>query len=262
MWFPHAFAELLKHRHQCGIYSIGVFSPLPTPTKQGGVPLCASGVWLLLVGIGSWWFHMTLRYEYQLLTSSRMIYATCIPFWASSRSSGLLGARVGAVRCGHFTAANILRQCICTLKTQLSTRQDMLCSMWGSSLKHPLDLKHIHDAAEGPQDEPHHDFWRVYLLAWLLFVELGYPPLRTGQIQAQRVGNALWFCFEGHGWWHLFTGIGVYFYLVYVEYLHCWLAGTNSFYLLDYKFGLPLISLQDPEGLVAHRKALSTKKLE
>ncbi|EMG47442.1 Alkaline ceramidase, putative, partial [Candida maltosa Xu316] len=61
----------------------------------------------LLVGIGSWLFHMTLRYHFQLLDELPMIYATCIPFWSvfsefKSRKESLM------VGIGIFSAANLL----------------------------------------------------------------------------------------------------------------------------------------------------------
>ena len=35
-----------------------------------------------LVGVGSWLFHMTLKYRFQLLDELPMIYAMCIPTWS------------------------------------------------------------------------------------------------------------------------------------------------------------------------------------
>lgn len=40
------------------------------------------GMGFALVGVGSWWFHMTLQYKYQLLDELPMWYATCIPTWS------------------------------------------------------------------------------------------------------------------------------------------------------------------------------------
>ncbi|EGA60287.1 Ydc1p [Saccharomyces cerevisiae FostersO] len=40
------------------------------------------GMGFSLVGIGSWLFHMTLQYRYQLLDELPMLYATIIPSWS------------------------------------------------------------------------------------------------------------------------------------------------------------------------------------
>ena len=61
----------------------------------------------LLVGVGSWLFHMTLRYHFQLLDELPMIYATCIPFW-SVFSEFKTPRQSILVAVGIFTAANLL----------------------------------------------------------------------------------------------------------------------------------------------------------
>ena len=42
--------------------------------------LCHLGI--LIVGVGSWAFHATLRYEFQLLDELPMIYSTCMMVYA------------------------------------------------------------------------------------------------------------------------------------------------------------------------------------
>lgn len=68
------------------------------------------------------------------------------------------------------------------------------------------------------------------------------------------------FVLEGHGWWHIFTGVGVYFYLVYEEYLRCFLTKTERFYEFRWIAGLPVVQLVDADGLVAFKKAEQEKK--
>ena len=69
------------------------------------------------------------------------------------------------------------------------------------------------------------------------------------------------FLLEGHGWWHIFTGTGVYFYLVYEEYLRCWLTGTQKFYLFEWRYFLPVVVLKDQAGLEAFRSQKDKKDL-
>jgi dihydroceramidase len=44
---------------------------------------------LLVVGVGSWMFHMTLRWEYQLLDELPMIYCASIMLYCMPRQSNL-----------------------------------------------------------------------------------------------------------------------------------------------------------------------------
>ncbi|KAM9927243.1 hypothetical protein OXX80_010345 [Metschnikowia pulcherrima] len=69
------------------------------------------------------------------------------------------------------------------------------------------------------------------------------------------------FVLEGHGWWHLLTGTGVYFYLVYEEYLRCWLTGTQMFYSFEWAYCLPVVILKDPSGLEAFRSLRDKKEI-
>lgn len=61
------------------------------------------------------------------------------------------------------------------------------------------------------------------------------------------------FVLEGHGWWHIFTGLGVYYSLVYEEYLRCFLTGTEDYYKFSWSWGLPVVYCIDKHGLERHR---------
>ncbi|EEQ38575.1 putative alkaline ceramidase [Clavispora lusitaniae] len=255
-------AESLNTVTNAGFIALASFAIYNAHKNKVEFRFVLSAFGFLLVGIGSWWFHMTLRYEYQLLDELPMIYATCIPFWSvfsefrSTRSSWAVGV-------GIFTAANILTAVYLHFKDPTIHQAGYALLNVGIIIESiRLTQKHIHDAAEARKMNRTMIFGvSIFLLGYFLW-NLDIHLCESARSKRREWGMPYGFVLEGHGWWHLFTGIGVYFYLVYVEYLHCWLAGTNSFYSLDYKFGLPLISLQDPEGLAAHRKALSTKKLE
>lgn len=209
----------------------------------------------LLVGIGSWLFHMTLKYEYQLLDELPMIYATCIPFWSvfsesrDKRSSVVVGLSI-------FMAANLLTLIYLIIKdpTIHQTAYGILNAaiLFRSAY---LTNKHVHDKKAAAQ------LHKTMILGVLIFL-LGYFLWNMDihfceQARATRRswGMPYGFILEGHGWWHLFTGTGVYYYLIYEIYLRCWLIGTQQFYLFGFKGCFPTVALIDPAGLEEFKKA-------
>jgi dihydroceramidase len=42
------------------------------------------------------------------------------------------------------------------------------------------------------------------------------------------VGMPLGFVTELHGWWHIFTGLGVYYYIVFIEYLRLYIQAQRK----------------------------------
>lgn len=80
----------------------------------------------LLVGIGSWLFHMTLKYHFQLLDELPMIYATCIPFGPYLVSSKLQD-NPSWWPWGFSRLLICLLSYICILETQPSIKLHMGC---------------------------------------------------------------------------------------------------------------------------------------
>lgn len=214
----------------------------------------------LLVGVGSWWFHMTLRYEYQLLDELPMIYATCIPFWSvfsefkPPRDSRLIGV-------GIFFAANLLTAIYLHFKNPTIHQAGYAVLNAGIIFQSAiLARKHVRDPAElRKMNRTMLIGVSTFLLGYFLW-NLDIHLCELARSKRREWGMPYGFVLEGHGWWHLLTGTGVYFYLVYEEYLHCWLTGINQFYRFEQQWGLPLLTLTDPLGLEAHRAALTHKK--
>ncbi|KAG7193636.1 uncharacterized protein KQ657_000319 [Scheffersomyces spartinae] len=208
-----------------------------------------SALGFLLVGIGSWLFHMTLRYEFQLLDELPMIYATCIPFWSvfsefKTKSQSLL------VALGIFTAANTLTLVYLYWKDPTIHQAGYALLNVGIILRSiGLTQKHVFDPVAKRQ------LFRTMVSGVAIFL-LGYFLWNMDihfchHVRSARrsIGMPYGFVLEGHGWWHIFTGTGVYFYLVYEEYLRCFLQGTDKFYAFKWAYGLPYISLVDKHGL-------------
>lgn len=162
----------------------------------------------ITVGVGSWLFHMTLRYEYQLLDELPMIYATCVPYWIvfsfgkSTAQSIRIGAEV-SIAAAALTAV-YLHYRNPTIHQAGYAVLNVLIILKSVS----LTLKHVHDPAAKK------NLWRTlvggvgtFLLGYALW-NLDIHLCTTWRSARRVVGMPLGFLLEGHGWWHLFTGTG------------------------------------------------------
>lgn len=201
----------------------------------------------LLVGVGSFLFHMTLKYEYQLLDELPMIYATCVPFWSVFSEFQPRKTQV-AVGFGIFMAANLLTTVYLFLKnpTIHQTAYGLLNAGIIARLTY-LAKQHVLDKTAATRLN------NMMVLGVLLFL-LGYAlwNLDIHLCSGARALRRLWgmpygYLLEGHGWWHLLTGFGVYHYLVYEEYLRIWLMGAQKFYECQGSL-FPRVKLIDEAG--------------
>lgn len=214
----------------------------------------------LLVGIGSWLFHMTLKYEFQLLDELPMIYATCIPFWSVfSEFKGPEGTL--AVGFAVFCGANLLTSIYLSYKDP-TIHQAAYAVLNAAIIFRSVFLtqRHVKDQRSLKQLNWIMAFGiLIFLLGYFLWnMDIHFCDLARSTRRSW--GMPYGFLLEGHGWWHLFTGTGVYFYLIYLEYLRCWLLGTQMFYELEWHYSLPVVILKDPKGLEAFK--LKAKKNE
>lgn len=216
----------------------------------------------LLVGVGSWLFHMTLKYQFQLLDELPMIYATCIPFWSvfsefkTPKQSLLVGL-------GIFSAANTLTV------IYLYVKDPTLHQAAYGILNAAIIFKSVALAGKYVKAEAAKTNLRNTMISGIAIFALGYLLWNLdihlcSMVRAKRRdwGIPYGFILEGHGWWHISTGTGVYYYLVYIEYLRCFTSGTQDFYTFKWMYGLPVVCLVDEPGLLRHRNVEALKKAD
>lgn len=255
-------AEALNTITNLGFILLAGFAIYHASTNRLEPRFVFTALGFLLVGVGLWLFHMTLRYEFQLLDELPMIYATCIPFWLvfSEFKTPLQSVGVGV---GIFMAANLLTAVYLHLKNPTIHQAAYALLNAGIIFKLiALTRLHVKDPVARSQLFCTMTFgiaiFGLGYLVWNLDIHF------CTQVRSVRRdwGMPYGFVLEGHGWWHLFTGIGVYFYLVYEEYLRCFLTGTEQFFVFKWTWGLPLVYCVDKLGYDAFRMKQAKKKLQ
>ncbi|EDK47518.1 hypothetical protein LELG_05699 [Lodderomyces elongisporus NRRL YB-4239] len=205
----------------------------------------------LLVGIGSWLFHMTLQYEYQLLDELPMLYATIVPFWSVYSSFQPKSVSI-AIWIGIFLATSLITYIYLYVYTDPALHQTAYAILNGCVIYKSLVLswKHVNDKKIRKQMDGIAMFGvGIFLFGWFLW-NLDIHFCDQVRIIRKGWGIPYGFLLEGHGWWHIFTGTGVYFSLIYEEYLRCFITGTEQFFTLKYYMGfLPVVKCIDPYGL-------------
>ncbi|EPE03254.1 alkaline phytoceramidase [Ophiostoma piceae UAMH 11346] len=195
----------------------------------------------IVVGLGSIAFHMTLKYSMQLADELPMIYATCIIGHAtfSYKTSRLVSALVGA---GLTALAATITVVYYITKDpvfhQLSygalTVGIVLQSMYTMEYQlRPVLKARVPDTANAIMDK----IWRMCLsgigLFLVGFVLWNIDNVYCGHLRSWRHAVLLpWsVVLEGHGWWHIFTGLGAYYFIVWRMWLQRCLDGTEEFRL-------------------------------
>lgn len=204
----------------------------------------------MLVGIGSWLFHMTLQYDFQLLDELPMIYATCIPFWSvfqvkKSKKESIqiaisvfLGAATLTAVYLYFKDPTIHQVAYALLTITVLAKSVLQAQAY---VHDPVAQKHLRLTLISGVCE--------FLGAWGLWNADIHLCGFWRQLRHE-VGIPYGFIFELHGWWHLLTGLAVYKYLMYLEYLRSFILGTNESYTYKWKLGfIPVCCKKENEKL-------------
>ncbi|KAF2401182.1 dihydroceramidase [Trichodelitschia bisporula] len=209
----------------------------------------------LVVGVGSFLFHSTLKYPMQLIDELSMIYTTCIMFYAtfahnkSTRyitilAGSLITLSVSITAYYHYLKDPIFHQVVYAILTAIVLIRALY--VMEINIRPSLRMKETalrSDSADSDTkprtrneqrriDDRDAKILRTMwiMIAYGLSAFLGgfavwnldnvfCPTLRTWR---RKVGLPWGILLEGHGWWHLMTGIGAYYYIVWGIWLrHC-----------------------------------------
>ncbi|PSN73091.1 alkaline ceramidase-like protein [Corynespora cassiicola Philippines] len=205
----------------------------------------------LLVGTGSFLFHATLKYPMQLVDELSMIYTTCLMCYAtfsygkSKRYSLILGLSLVSLALFitlyyHYLQDPTFHQSAYALLTAVV----LFRSIWVmeinirpkfQSKERKAANPRSNGAARGAQEREQvrdgqivRKMWAMIAFGLSIFLggfavwTLDNEFCSTLRKWRREVGMPWGFLLEGHGWWHLMTGVGAYFYIVWGIWLrHC-----------------------------------------
>lgn len=197
----------------------------------------------MVVGTGSFLFHATLKYPMQLVDELSMIYTTCLMFYATfsygrtrryAQLLALLLVALAAFITGyyHYLQDPVFHQNMYALLTAIVLFRSMY--IMELRLRPALRAKEqLDDGSEQLRVDRRdldilHTMWKM--VAFGLTIFLGGFAIWTldnefcGNLRRWRrdIGLPWGLLLEGHGWWHLMTGTGAYFYIVWGIWLrHC-----------------------------------------
>ncbi|CAG59972.1 uncharacterized protein GVI51_H05445 [Nakaseomyces glabratus] len=208
------------------------------------------GLGFSLVGIGSWLFHMTLQYRFQLLDELPMLYATVIPSWSifvenqenliknvDERKAKSLRIQFiySALLFGFVSILTWLYIVVRVVEIfQILYGVLTVMVVIASGI---LTYRDVHDPVAK------RNLFTTMCLGIVPFV-LGFICWQLDihlcslwiHIRRTYLELPLGILLELHGWWHLLTGTGVYIYVVYLQYLRVMTQGRGDDYIFIYRW--------------------------
>ncbi|KAL5359600.1 ceramidase [Aspergillus floccosus] len=219
----------------------------------------------LVVGTGSFLFHSTLKYPMQLVDELSMIYTTCLMAYASFSYSkptpvrivlaiSLASLAVFITLYYHYLQDPVFHQNAYALLTTVVVIRSMYTMevTLRPRFRHSTEEDRLARQKQGlsvlSKERQHYENVRdVKILKTMWFMVLYGLTLFLGgfgiwnldnhycskiRVWRHAVGLPWGIFLEGHGWWHLMTGIGAYMYIVWGTWLrHCLNKRQDEFHL-------------------------------
>jgi len=244
----------------------------------------------LFVGSGSFLFHSTLKYPMQLVDELSMIYTACLMCYATFSFSksrvfnqalgiGLASFAVFITLYYHYLQDPVFHQnAFAFLTTIILFRSAYVMEV---NIRPSFRAKYvtvpqkkivpgsISETKRLEDEKRDQEIIRIMwmMVAWGLSIFLGGFALwgldrvfcSTARRWRHEVGLPWGILLEGHGWWHVMTGIGSYFYIVWAIWLRLCLNGKQDEYRLDWPslfFSLPKVV---PIGSTKRKRTLDGK---
>ncbi|KAH7080560.1 ceramidase [Paraphoma chrysanthemicola] len=197
----------------------------------------------LLVGSGSFLFHATLKYPMQLVDELSMIYTTCLMNYATfsyaqSRvyrivlATGLISLAVFITLYYHYLQDPAFHQNAYAILTAIVLFRAMyvmevnIRPKFKSKEREAANPRLQGGASAGKEREDEKDretlriMWQMIGFGLSIFLG-GFAVWHLDNEYCSKlitwrreIGMPWGFVLEGHGWWHLMTGTGAYYYIV------------------------------------------------
>ncbi|KAJ1727839.1 hypothetical protein LPJ61_004367, partial [Coemansia biformis] len=210
--------------------------------QEGRFLLCYVG--MLVVGLGSWLFHMTLQYQWQLADELPMVYGTCICIYcafqadakAATKSTYMWLVLVGYSATVTLVYVQIRRPVFHQVAYALEVAVIMIRSM--------MHQRQIRKTDQRAYAKLVSLFWLGGGSFGLAFVLWNIDNIFCAELRAMRamLPAALAPFLQLHAHWHIGTALGCYVSIVYQQYLRLIKLGVvNDYRMRRLAFVVPYI---------------------
>ncbi|KAI8885255.1 alkaline ceramidase 3-like protein [Backusella circina FSU 941] len=190
---------------------------------------------VMLVGFGSWCFHMTLQYEMQLLDELPMIYVASIMVWHTfiADPNSKIGYKLPltlAVYSGIVTYSYIL------INNPVFHQVSYAILVFTVVFRAIFLVRKVPSTYTYEKPQLTRVLWISafgFILAFVLWnIDNQFcPSLREWRHSVSLITGSI---SELHGWWHIGTGLGVYYFIVFCEWVNPILRSSSQRYRLHW----------------------------
>ncbi|KAJ2778959.1 alkaline ceramidase ydc1 [Coemansia javaensis] len=190
---------------------------------------------MLVVGLGSWLFHMTLKYQWQLADELPMLYGTCACIYCVLRADAREGAglRVSAWLFAYATAVTLVYvQIRMPVFHQVAYALEVAVVLVRSAM-HQIEIRKTDLRA-------HSELIRLFWLGTgsfgMAFVLWNVDNIFCNELLALRAALpvAVAPLLQLHAYWHIGTALGCYASIVYQQYLRLVKLGAGDSHCIQW----------------------------
>ncbi|POW09133.1 hypothetical protein PSTT_07015, partial [Puccinia striiformis] len=187
----------------------------PSKGSEFTSSFCTCQVGIALVGIGSFLFHATLRYEWQLGDELPMIFAGAMSAYVHLTPAVQIYHEVDFLHQTAFAAISLKKNA--SSISVIHTPTDLFWSALDSELP-PLGLStSLFQLRKNLSREEEQVRWDTIFIRRNIMFIIGFLIWNIDNLYCDRIsqlkeylGTPWSFIIEGHAWWHLATGTGTY----------------------------------------------------
>ncbi|KAH3666491.1 hypothetical protein OGAPHI_003487 [Ogataea philodendri] len=256
------FAEIVNATTNLSFYFLSLNLLRSAIKNDHGLMFVFVSIGMCVVGIGSWLFHMTLKYEFQLLDELPMIYVTAIPFayifgletnskfkrYLVYVTTGTLIAGLTYIYCSVYKNPELHQASYAVLNISIVVKSVSLVK------KHVTDYNQRHFLYKFVGFALFEFLFGF--LVWNLDTVYCSDLIRVRRLVGLPLGALL---FEGHGWWHILTSLGIFHFILYNQMLNVWYRGLQDKYELVWRLGMPFEVRLKPQPAPVAKKEKSSK---
>ncbi|KAJ2756745.1 hypothetical protein GGI19_000623 [Coemansia pectinata] len=226
-------AEFWNTVTNLAFFSLAIFGmwKVRSTRQESRFLLCYMG--MLIVGLGSWFFHMTLQYQWQLADELPMVYCTCVCIYCVLRADVKAGTDV-YVSLALFAYSTIVTLVYLHIRKpvfhQVAYGIEIFVVLVRSTM-HQIEIRKTNLRAYAEMQQLFGLGVAAFGVAFALW---NIDNIFCSNLRAIR--NALPMVlapfFQLHAYWHIGTAIGCYASIVYQQYLRLVMLGTMDNYRL------------------------------